>query len=201
MNKSSLKTFHLLRILMLTCVPMFLLGCASALCPFGSFEGTVPDFKNSYWRSTEKHPAKSDEQVQEECTHAADAEEQRLSQVYLQLCKTGQLTAENQRFAQKLLVNPLYSGLKSAKAVPQDKSVNTVEAQLRRSISGSDNAKYFKENCGYYLEKNAAERTSTLLGLQAGDYKKEVFKQCMAENHMALIVPQTEFSRCKSIGW
>lgn len=201
MNKSSLKAFPLLRILMLTCVPLFLLGCASALCPFGSFEGTVSDFKNSYWRSTEKDPAKSDEQVQEECTQAANTEEQRLSQVYLQLCKTGQLTAENQQFAQKLLVNPLYTGLKSAKAVPLDKSVNSVEAQMRRSISGSDNSKYLKENCGYYIEKNAAERTNTLLGLKAGNYKNEVFKQCMAENHMALIVPQTEFSRCNSIGW
>lgn len=201
MNKSSLKAFPLLRILMLTCVPMFLLGCATALCPFGTFEGTVPDFKNSYWRSTEKTPAKPNEEVLEECTHAADTEEQRLSQVYLQLCKTGHLTAENQRFAQELLVNPLYSGLKSAKAVPQDKSVNSIEAQLRRSISGSDNSKYLKENCGYYIEKNPAERTSTLLGLKAGNYKNEVFKQCMAENHMALIVPQTEFSRCKSIGW
>ncbi|WP_158150172.1 hypothetical protein [Pantoea agglomerans] len=201
MNKSRLKAFPLLRILMLTCVPLFLLGCASALCPFGSFEGTVPDFKNSYWRSTEKHPAKSDEQVQEECTQAANAEEQRLSQVYLQLCKTGHLTAENQRFAQALLVNPLYTGLKPAKAVPQDKSVNSIEVQMRRSISASDNSKYLKESCGYYIEKNAAERTNTLLGLKAGDYKKEVFKQCMAENHMALIVPQTAFSRCKSIGW
>lgn len=201
MNKSSLKAFPLLRIMMLTCVPMFLLGCASALCPFGTFEGTVPDFKNSYWRSTEKTSAKPDEQVLEECTHAADTEEQRLSQVYLQLCKTGHLTAENQIFAQRLLVNPLYSGLKSAHAGPQAKSVNSIEAQLRRSISGSDNSRYLKENCGYYIEKNAAERTNTLLGLKAGNYKKEVFKQCMAENHMALIVPQTEFSRCKSIGW
>ncbi|MFP3334207.1 hypothetical protein SB761_26300, partial [Pseudomonas sp. SIMBA_064] len=79
MNKSSLKAFSLLRVLTLTCVPMFLLGCASALCPFGTTEGTIPDLKNSYWRSTEKKPAKANEQVLEECTHAADAEEQRLS--------------------------------------------------------------------------------------------------------------------------
>ncbi|SFO08427.1 hypothetical protein SAMN05428971_2847 [Candidatus Pantoea varia] len=201
MNKSSLKNAPLLRILMLTSVPIFLLGCASALCPFGTFEGTVSDFKNSYWRSTEKNPAKTNEQVMEECTHAADAEEQRLSQVYLQLCKTGRLTGENQRFAQKLLINPLYSGLKSAKDVPPHQSVDSVEEQLRRSISDSENHQYFKKNCGYYIESNAAERTNTMLGLQAGDYKKEVFKQCMAENHMALIVPRTEFSQCKSIGW
>ena len=175
MNKSSLKAFPLLRILMLTCVPMFLLGCASALCPFGSFEGTVPDFKNSYWRSTEKHPAKSDEQVQEECTHAADAEEQRLSQVYLQLCKTGHLTGENQRFAQKLLVNPLYSGLKSAKAVPQDKSVNTVEAQLRRSISVSDNSMYLKENCGYYIEKKRSGTDQHPAGFKGRKLQKRSF--------------------------
>jgi len=201
MNKSSLKAFSLLRVLTLTCVPMFLLGCASALCPFGTTEGTVPDFKNSYWRSTDKKPAKTNEQVLEECTHAADAEEQRLSQIYLQMCKTGRLTAENQQFAQKLLGNPLYSGLKPAKAVPQHQSDDSVKAQLKWSMSYSDNPQEFKENCGSYIENNAAERSSTMLGLQAGRYKEQVFKQCMAENHMALIVPKTEFSQCKSIGW
>ncbi|MEN4932059.1 hypothetical protein ABEI22_23575 [Erwinia billingiae] len=201
MNKNNLKAFPLLRILMLTCVPMFLLGCASALCPFGTTEGTVPDFKNSYWRTTEKKPAKTNEQVLEECTHAADAEEQRLSQAYLQLCKTGHITGENRLFAQKLLGNPLYSGLKPAKAIFQHQSVDSIEAKLRWSMSYSDNLKNFKENCGYYIENNAADRSRTMLGLQAGDYKKGVFKQCMAENHMAFIVPQTEFSQCKSIGW
>ncbi|PHP95838.1 hypothetical protein CBF17_001380 [Pantoea agglomerans] len=201
MNKNSLKTFLLLRVLTLTCVPMLLLGCASALCPFGTTEGTIPDFKNSYWRSTEKKPAKTNEQVLEECTHAADAEEQRLSQVYLQLCKTGRLTGENQRIAQKLLVNPLFSGSTTAKAAPQHRSVDSVEAQLRWSMSHSDNLQDFKENCGYYIENNAAERSSTMLGLQVGHYKEQVFKQCMADNHMALIVPNNEFSQCKTIGW
>ncbi|KEY40692.1 hypothetical protein ABEG75_19960 [Pantoea agglomerans] len=201
MNKSSLKAFPLLRVLTLTCVPMLLLGCASALCPFGTTEGTVPDFKNSYWRSTEKKPAKTNEQVLEECTHTADAEEQRLSQAYLQLCKTGHITGENQRFAQKLLGNPLFSGSKTAKAVPQHQSDESVEAQLRWPVTYSDNPKYFKEICGYYVEKNAAERSSTMLGLQVGRYKEQVFKQCMAENHMALIVPNTEFSKCDMISW
>ncbi|MEN4748004.1 hypothetical protein [Pantoea agglomerans] len=68
-------------------------------------------------------------------------------------------------------------------------------------MSYSDNPQEFKENCGSYIENNAAERYSTMLGLQAGRYKEQVFKQCMAENHMALIVPKTEFSQCKSIGW
>jgi len=68
-------------------------------------------------------------------------------------------------------------------------------------VTYSDNPQNFKEICGYYVEKNAAERSSTMLGLQAGRYKEQVFKQCMAENHMALIVPKTEFSQCKSIGW
>ena len=201
MNKSSLKAFPLLRVLTLTCVPMLLLGCASALCPFGTTEGTIPDFKNSYWRSTEKNPAKTNEQVLEECTHAADAEEQRLSQVYLQLCKTGRLTGENQRIAQKLLVKPLFSGSTTAKAAPQHRSVDSVEAQLRWSMSHSDNLQDFKENCGYYIENNAAERSSTMLGLQVGHYKEQVFKQCMADNHMALIIPNNEFSQCKTIGW
>lgn len=201
MNKSSLKAFPLLRVLMLTCMPMLLQGCASALCPFGTTEGTVPDFKNSYWRSTDKKPAKTNEQVLEECTHAADAEEQRLSQAYLQLCKTGHTTGENQRFAQKLLGNPLFSGSTTAKVAPQHQSAGAAEAQLRWSMSHSDNPQDFKENCGYYIEKNAAERSSTMLGLQVGHYKEQVFKQCMAENHMALIVPKTEFSQCKSIGW
>lgn len=201
MNKNSLKNFPLLRALMLTCVPIFLQGCASALCPFGTTEGTVPDFKNSYWRSTEKKPAKTNEQVLEECTHAADAEEQRLSEAYLQLCKTGHITGENQRFAQKLLGNPLYSGLKPTKAVSQHQSDDSVEDQLKWSMSYSDNPHDFEENCGYYIEKNVAQRSSTTLGLQAGRYKEQVFKQCMAKNHMALIVPNNEFSQCKMIGW
>jgi len=201
MNKNSFKAFPLLRVLMLACVPMFLLGCASALCPFGTTEGTVQDFKNSYWRSTDKKPAKTNEQVLQECNHAAAAEEQRLSQAYLQLCKTGHITLENQRVAQKLLGNPLNTGLKPAGAVPRHRSDDSVEAQLKWSMSHSDNPQDFKENCDYYIENKAAERSRTMLGLQAGDYKKEVFKQCMAENHMALIVPETEFSQCKSIGW
>ena len=201
MNKSSLKAFSVLRVLTLTCVPILLLGCASALCPFGSTEGTVPDFKNSYWISTEKKPAKTNEQVLEECTHAADAEEQRLSQAYLQLCKTGHITGENQRFAQKLLGNPLFSVSTTAKAAPQHRSDESAEAQLRWSVTYSDNPQNFKEFCGYYVEKNAAERSGTMLGLQVGRYKEQVFKQCMAENHMALIVPRTEFSQCKLIGW
>jgi hypothetical protein len=201
MNKNSLKAFPLLRVLMLTCVPMFLLGCASALCPFGTTEGTVPDFKNSYWRSTEKKPAKTNEQVLEECTHAAEAEEQRLSQAYLQLCKTGHISGENQRFAQKLLGNPLYSGFATAKATPPHRSDDSAEAQLRWSVTQSDNPRSYKENCGYYIEKNVTQRPNTMLGLQVGRYKEQVFKQCMAENHMALIVPDTEFRQCKSIGW
>ncbi|MEN4559019.1 hypothetical protein [Pantoea agglomerans] len=201
MNKSSLKAFSVLRVLTLTCVPMLLLGCASALCPFGSTEGTVPDFKNSYWISTEKKPAKTNEQVLEECTHVADAEEQRLSQAYLQLCKTGHITGENQRFAQKLLGNPLFSVSTTAKAAPQHRSDESAEAQLRWSVTYSDNPHNFKEFCGYYVEKNAAERSGTMLGLQVGRYKEQVFKQCMAENHMALIVPNTEFSKCDAISW
>lgn len=117
------------------------------------------------------------------------------------MCKTGSLTAENQRFAQKLLGNPLYSGLEPVKAVPQHHSDDSVKAQLKWSMSYSDNPQEFKENCGSYIENNAAERSSTMLGLQVGRYKEQVFKQCMAENHMALTVPRTEFSQCKLIGW
>ncbi|SFO11003.1 hypothetical protein SAMN05428971_2942 [Candidatus Pantoea varia] len=68
MNKNSFKAFPLLRVLMLACVPMFLLGCASGLCPLGTTEGTVQDFKNSYWRSTDKKPAKTNEEALEECS-------------------------------------------------------------------------------------------------------------------------------------
>jgi len=201
MNKNSLKAFSLLRVLMLTCMPVFLMGCASALCPFGTTEGTLQDFKNSYWRSTEKKPAKTNEQVLEECTHAADAEKQRLSEAYLQLCKTGHISGQNQLFAQKLLGNPLYSDFATAKAASQPRSEDSAEAQLRWSVTNSDNPQTFKENCGYYIEKNAVQRPNTLLGGRVERYREQFFKQCMAKNHMALIVPRTEFSQCKSIGW
>lgn len=201
MHKNSVKVSPLLRVLILTFVPFFSLSCASALCPFGSTEGTVPDFENSYWISTEKKPAKTDKQVLEECTNAADAEEQRLSQAYLQLCKTGHITGENRLFAQKLLGNPLYSGFTTAKAAPQHRSDDSAEAQLRWSVTRSDNPQGFKENCGYDIEKNAAQWPNTLLGLQVGLYREQVFKQCMAINHMTLVVPTTSFSKCDGISW
>ncbi|WP_455820711.1 hypothetical protein [Pseudomonas cerasi] len=201
MNKNSVQVSPLLRILMLTFVPIFSSGCASALCPFGSTEGTVQDFEKSHWISTEKKPAKTDKQVLEECTNAADAENQRLSQAYLQLCKHGHITGENQLFAQKLLGNPLYAGFITAKDAPQHRSDDSAEAQLRWSVTRSNNPQGFKENCGYYIEKNSAQRPNTLLGLQVSLYRDQFFNQCMAKNHMTLIVPTTSFSKCDAISW
>lgn len=201
MIKNSLKASSLLRVLMLTCVPMFLLGCAGALCPFGSTEGTVQDFKNSHWRSTEKKPARSNEQVLEACTQAADAEEQHLSQAYLQLCKTGHVTGENQLFAQKLLGDPFLSGFTPADTAPQHRPDDSAEAQLRWSMSESNNPRGLKEDCSYYTEKNAAQRRNTMLGWRVGIYREQFFKQCMAKNHMVLIVPTKSYTQCKMIGW
>lgn len=177
------------------------LPSASALCLFGSIKGESQDFKNSYWESVEKSPGRTVKQVTQQCTLAAAAEKQGVTDAYLELCRTGQLTGGNRLFAERLLSNPLWFGNIAARWNPPKSSDQSAQAWLTWSVTNSDNPQGFKEDCGWYVAKTAENRDATLLGSRIEHHRKLMFSQCMTQNQMREVVPTKPYTQCKSIGW
>ncbi|MDT3410971.1 hypothetical protein [Kosakonia cowanii] len=204
MKIKHLLSFRFNRCLVLIPASFLLLSCSSnyqLLCPFGAHKGEIQQFDKSYWESTKKNPLKSDRQVVMECNTQSDAEKERLSSAYIQLCKAGHLDTGNRLFVEKIFSDPHYSravsGMMNAK-MPKKESA---ESQLKWSVAHSDNPDSFKEYCGYYVTKDAEKRSSTLLGLNVEGFRSEIFNQCMAKNHMMKIVPTKSFRKCNNISW
>ncbi|MGP6487383.1 hypothetical protein [Duffyella gerundensis] len=188
-------------VLLTAAIACFSLPAAHALCLFGSTEGEISDYKNSYWQPTEPLSEKASKQIVANCTQQAAVAQQRLTDTYLQLCTTGQITGANRLFAEKLRHNPLYANLLTANPGAAKAPADNIEAQMRWSVTNDDSMEGFKEDCAAFVKRTPQDRANTLLGLKINGFQQDTFAQCMTQNHMQQVVPKKKFSACKSLGW